>query len=57
MVDATTNIVVYSGRMLRGDNLSVDPIGGQLTLNSRAVNDQGLPHGDRYRVFFQGTGL
>jgi len=57
VVDATTNIVVYSGRMLRGDDLSIDPVGGHLTMNSRAVNDQSLPHSDRYRIFFQGTGL
>ena len=57
VVDASTKIVVYSGRMLGGDDLSVDPAGGHLTLNSRAVNDQSLPHGDRYSVYFLGTGL
>ncbi len=57
VVDASTNAVVFSGRMLRGDDLSVDPVGGHLTLNSRAVNDQSLPHGDRYSVFFLGSGL
>lgn len=57
VVDASTNMVVYSGRMLSGDILSVDPLSGRLTLNSRAVNDHTLPHGDRYSVFFLGTGL
>jgi streptogramin lyase len=57
VVDAATNTVLYSGRMLRNDGLTVDPIGDHLMLNGRSVYDRSLPPNDRYRVFFQGPGL
>jgi hypothetical protein len=43
--------VVYSGRVLHGDTLAVDPRGNRLTLNGRSVYDQSLPRGP-YEVYF-----
>jgi hypothetical protein len=57
VVDAATNTVLYSGRLLRNDGLTIDPVGDHLTVNGRSVYDRSLPPNDRYRVFFQGPGL
>jgi len=54
IVDATTNRLIYSGRLIQGDLLAVDPPGSGLTINGRSVMNAGLPH-DRYRVFFLGV--
>jgi hypothetical protein len=43
--------IIYSGRILHGDTLVVDPKGNRLTLNGRSVYSESLPHG-RYQVYF-----
>lgn len=55
VVDSSSNSVVYSGRMLRGDALMLDPTADRLTLNTRPVYDRSLVRGDRYRIFYQST--
>jgi hypothetical protein len=47
--------VVYSGRILHGDTLVVDPRGNRLTLNGRSVYDQSLPRGPYEVYFMSGT--
>jgi len=56
VVDAATNTVLYTGRMLRNDGLTIDPVGDHLTVNDRSVYQQSLPPNDRYRVFYLGAG-
>jgi len=56
VVDAVTNTVLYTGRMLRNDGLTIDPIGDHLTVNDRSVYERSLPPNDRYRVFYLGAG-
>ncbi len=52
-VDVTTARLIYSGRMAKGDTMSLDPAGGHITMNNRPAFDGNLPANDRYRVFFQ----
>jgi hypothetical protein len=44
--------VIYSGRMLAGDRLMVDPKSSQLSLNGHAVYDRPLT-GQSYCVYFK----
>jgi hypothetical protein len=43
--------VTYSGRVLRGDTLIVDPRGNRLSVNGRSVYSGALPIG-RYEVYY-----
>jgi hypothetical protein len=43
--------VTYSGRVLRGDTLVVDPRGNRLSVNGRSVYSGALPTG-RYEVYY-----
>jgi hypothetical protein len=55
VVDATTNDVIYAGRVLAADTLVVDPASNVLTLDGHGVitTPKDLSTGDRYRVFFR----
>ncbi len=53
VVDTTNGKLLYSGRMAKGDMLSLDPATARLTLNNRAAYDGTMGASDRYRVFFQ----
>lgn len=53
VVDAAGNRVIYTGRLLSGDTLTVDPDAGRLTLNGKpAIENSTLPAG-RYYIYFQ----
>jgi len=43
--------VIYTGRILHGDTLVLDPRGNRLTLNGRSVYSESLPRG-RYQVYY-----
>ena len=55
VVDATTNDVIYTGRIAAADTLVVDPGANALTLDGHGVitTPKDLSAGDRYRVFFR----
>ena len=55
VVSVSDNRVVYTGRLLQGDRLKVDPQDHRLTLNSNEISDRPLPK-DRYRVYFLAGG-
>ena len=55
VVSISDNRVIYSGRLLQGDRLSVDAQAHRLTLNGNEVSDRHLPK-DRYRVYFLAGG-
>lgn len=42
----------YSGRVVRGDNLVVDPDRDKITLNGKDVNDKPI-NNDQKRIFFE----
>lgn len=54
VTDKDTNTIVYSGRMLKGDTLEVDPGNNRVTLNGQTVYDKGLTNND-HRIFFLPT--
>jgi len=53
VVDATTNQLLYSGRVLKGDTLTIDAEANALTLNNRPAYTSDLPRHDRYSIFFR----
>lgn len=51
VTDQPDRRVIYSGRILHGDDLLLDPNGNRLTLNGRSVYTDSLPRG-RFQVYF-----
>jgi hypothetical protein len=55
VVDVPNNIVIYSGRVARGDQVVVDPDANNLTVNGSKVSDQKLLPDVSRRIFFMAS--
>lgn len=51
--DVQSERMVYSGRVVAGDRLVVEPRHGRIRFNGRNALEGGLVAGDDYRIFFR----
>lgn len=51
VVTSADNRVIYTGRVIHGDHVIINPLASALTVNGHAVYDRQLPR-DNYRVYF-----
>jgi hypothetical protein len=50
--DKDTNKMVYSGRVVAGDQLKVDPDDGDITLNGRTAVENVVGRGREFEIWF-----
>jgi hypothetical protein len=54
--DVPADRIVYSGKVEKGQTLSLDPDKDQVMLNGRVVTERVLDRGHMHRIFFQPEG-
>ena len=52
--DRTAGNLIYSGRILEGERVEVEPMEDRITLNGRTVMDKQIRDNNEMRVFFRG---
>lgn len=51
--DATDETLVYSGKVEKGQSISIDPDEDQVMLDSRVVLEKDIHAGNRHRIYFE----